>query len=139
MEMYLCWRLPQLGSGMLRHPYAQASPGRSCVKNYFGHSKRALILRVETKTLCLLGNSGPFGFWSCWLFSVRRSHPHYCGFHICEFTYLPRFICNSEISLCGAFVDFCSHTQSGKKIQVVHCTVFQLRLSKATLPSFKLS
>ena len=41
-----------------------------------------------------------------------------CGFHICEFTYLPRFICNSKISLCGAFVDFCSHTQSGKKFEL---------------------
>lgn len=39
-----------------------------CEKLLWTLKDRALILRVQTKTLYLLGNSGPFGFWSCWLF-----------------------------------------------------------------------
>lgn len=40
----------------------------------------------------------------------------FCTFHICEFTYSLTFICNPQISTCGACAVICRHEQNGEKI-----------------------
>ena len=41
------------------------------------------------------------------------------GFHIRKLTYSLKFICNPQISHCGAFIGVCRQAQSGKKFELL--------------------
>lgn len=58
------------------------------------------------------------------------------GFHICEFTYLPKFICNPQTK-CNTFTVICGHVHSDENLS--HPTHFKVGSNKVTLLLFQLS
>lgn len=120
--------LPQLG-GHAQTPLCSGISGRSCVKitlDTFVFDPSSW----RPGNIVPLGNSSPLASGRVGFFQ-ETSHPHCCGFHIWEFTYLPRFICNSEMPSCGAFVVSAAKARAAKNSSCPLHRVPAERLSKA--------
>lgn len=56
-------------------------------------------------------------------------------FCTCKFIYLLKFVCNTQINTCSAFVVTCEHAQSGEKFESLYIHVPDVKQS-GVLPCF---